>query len=106
MVRVSAVRDVGGIAFESVTEDMHTTIRLHRRKWRTVYHNEVLARGLAARDGGEYQAQRIRWGTGAMQILRQERLRPVGQRGLGGIVDLGDRPGSGLNRGSVRPAPQ
>ena len=80
LVRVSAVRDVGGIAFQSVTEDMHTTIRLHRRKWRTVYHNEVLARGLAARDGGEYQAQRIRWGTGAMQILRQER--PITGRGL------------------------
>jgi cellulose synthase/poly-beta-1,6-N-acetylglucosamine synthase-like glycosyltransferase len=80
VARVSAIRDVGGIAFESVTEDMHTTIRLHRRGWRTVYHNEVLARGLAARDGTEYQAQRIRWGTGAMQILRQER--PITGRGL------------------------
>jgi cellulose synthase (UDP-forming) len=72
VVRVSALREIGGIACESVTEDMHTTIRLHRKKWRTVYHNEVLAHGLAARNATEYQTQRLRWGTGAMQILHQE----------------------------------
>jgi cellulose synthase (UDP-forming) len=80
VVRVSALREIGGIACESVTEDMHTTIRLHRRKWRTVYHNEVLAHGLAARDATEYQTQRMRWGTGAMQILRMEH--PLTRRGL------------------------
>ena len=37
-----------------------------------MYHNEVLAHGLAARDAAEYQAQRLRWGTGAMQVLRLE----------------------------------
>jgi hypothetical protein len=59
---------------------MHTTIRLHRHKWRSVYHNEVLAHGLAARDAAEYQAQRLRWGTGAMQILRLEH--PLTRGGL------------------------
>jgi Glycosyltransferases, probably involved in cell wall biogenesis len=78
---VSALREIGGIACETVTEDMHTTIRLHRKKWRTVYHNEVLAHGMAARDADEYQTQRLRWGTGAMQILRLER--PLTGRGLG-----------------------
>jgi cellulose synthase/poly-beta-1,6-N-acetylglucosamine synthase-like glycosyltransferase len=80
VVRVSALREIGGIACETVTEDMHTTIRLHRKKWRTVYHNEVLAHGLAARDATEYQTQRLRWGTGAMQILRLEH--PLTGRGL------------------------
>ena len=72
VVRVAALREVGGVATETVTEDIHTTIRLHRRAWRSVYHNEVLARGLAAADAQQYQAQRLRWGTGAMQVLRLE----------------------------------
>ena len=72
VVRVAALREVGGVATDTITEDIHTTIRLHRRGWWTVYHNEVLARGLAAGDADTYQLQRLRWGTGAMQVLRQE----------------------------------
>ena len=72
--------DVGGVATDTITEDIHTTIRLHRRGWRTVYHNEVLARGLAASDAATYQLQRHRWGTGAMQVLRSEN--PMFVRGL------------------------
>lgn len=72
LVRVAALREVGGAATETITEDIHTTIRFHRRGWRTVYHNEVLARGLAADDAAQYQLQRNRWGTGAMQVLKVE----------------------------------
>jgi cellulose synthase (UDP-forming) len=72
VVRASALREVGGAATETITEDIHTTIRFHRRGWKTVYHNEVLARGLAASDAAQYQLQRSRWGTGAMQVLRTE----------------------------------
>jgi cellulose synthase (UDP-forming) len=70
LIRVAALRDVGGVAVETVTEDIHTTLRMHRRGWRTIYHNAVLARGLAAADSSQYLAQRLRWGTGAMQVLR------------------------------------
>ncbi|MGQ0519794.1 MAG: glycosyltransferase, partial [Actinomycetota bacterium] len=80
VVRVAALREVGGVATETITEDIHTTIRFHRRGWRSVYHNEVLARGLAASDAQQYQAQRLRWGTGAMQVLRVEN--PLWCRGL------------------------
>lgn len=72
VLRLSALTAVGGIATESVTEDIHTTIRLHRRGWKTIYHNGVLARGLAAGDASQYLGQRLRWGTGAMQVLRTE----------------------------------
>jgi cellulose synthase (UDP-forming) len=72
VVRVAALREVGLVATETITEDIHTTIRLHRRGWQTVYHNEILARGLAASDAATYQLQRHRWGTGAMQVLRKE----------------------------------
>lgn len=70
VVRVRALRSVGGVATETVTEDIHTTIRLHRDGWKTVYHNEVLARGLAAANAQQFLSQRLRWGTGAMQVLR------------------------------------
>ena len=72
VVRASALRAVGGAATDTITEDIHTTIRFHRAGWKTVYHNEVLARGLAADDAAQYQLQRNRWGTGAMQVLRTE----------------------------------
>ncbi|MEA2651542.1 MAG: hypothetical protein QOI85_1263 [Chloroflexota bacterium] len=72
LVRAEALRAVGGAATDTITEDIHTTIRFHRAGWRTVYHNEVLARGLAADDAGQYQLQRNRWGTGAMQVLQIE----------------------------------
>ena len=72
VLRMTALREVGGVATETITEDIHTTIRLHRRGWRTVYHNEVLVRGLAASDAATYALQRLRWGTGAMQVLRNE----------------------------------
>jgi cellulose synthase (UDP-forming) len=72
LVRVSALKEVGGVATETVTEDIHTTIRLHAKGWRTVYHNEVLARGLAAAGAGQYLLQRHRWGTGAMQVLQAD----------------------------------
>ncbi len=87
LVRVSALREIGGAATETITEDIHTTIRLHRAGWKTVYHNEVLARGLAADDAAQYQLQRNRWGTGAMQVLRTEN--PLTARGL----TLGQRLG-------------
>jgi cellulose synthase (UDP-forming) len=72
VLRVAALREVGGVATDTLTEDIHTTIRLHRRGWKTVYHNEVLARGLAATTSDQFQLQRFRWGTGAMQVLRSE----------------------------------
>jgi cellulose synthase (UDP-forming) len=80
LVRAAALREVGGAATDTITEDIHTTVRFHRAGWKTVYHNEVLARGLAADDAAQYQLQRNRWGTGAMQVLRVEN--PLTIRGL------------------------
>ena len=72
VVRVEALRQVGGVATGTVTEDIHTSIRLQRRGWRIVAHNEVLAQGLAAADLNQYVLQRRRWARGAMQVMRAE----------------------------------
>jgi cellulose synthase (UDP-forming) len=72
VLRRSALEQVGGFATETVTEDLHTSMRIHARGWRSAYHNEVLALGLAAQTATPYQVQRLRWGQGTMQSLRHE----------------------------------
>jgi cellulose synthase/poly-beta-1,6-N-acetylglucosamine synthase-like glycosyltransferase len=74
LLRTAALRSVGGVATGTVTEDIQTTVRMHKRGWKTIYHNEVLARGMAARTASEYLLQRQRWAAGAMQVLRRERI--------------------------------
>jgi len=64
----------------SVTEDMATAMRLHSHGWRTVYHHEVLAYGLAPEDLGTMLHQRLRWSQGTLQVLLREN--PLVQRGL------------------------
>jgi cellulose synthase (UDP-forming) len=68
------LEDVGGVATETITEDMHTTLKLIRRGWKTVYHHQTLAVGLAPSTPDQYLLQRRRWGLGAMQILTHEKL--------------------------------
>ncbi len=72
LLRVEAIDDVGGVATDSVTEDIQTTIRMNQRGWKAVFHNEVLARGLAPADAIQYWTQRHRWALGAMQVLRDD----------------------------------
>lgn len=81
VVRRAALESVGGVATESVTEDLHTTVRLHARKWKTVYHNERLAYGIAPQTMNAFSVQRLRWAQGTMQILRS-RENPVLVPGL------------------------
>jgi cellulose synthase (UDP-forming) len=74
VLRVRALREVGGVATETITEDMHTTLKLIRAGWKTAYHHQTLAVGLAPATAEQYLLQRRRWGMGAMQTLTQERL--------------------------------
>jgi len=73
VLRATALREVGLVATDSVTEDIQTTLRMNALGWKAVYHNEVLARGLAPNNASQYMLQRHRWAIGAMQVLRQER---------------------------------
>lgn len=70
VLRRTALLDVGGVATETLTEDLHTTVRLHARGWKTVYHNEVLAYGVAPQTLHAFLLQRRRWAQGTMQLLR------------------------------------
>lgn len=72
IVRRSALEDIGGFATGTITEDMHTSLRLHKAGWTAVYHAEALAFGMSPADVEQYETQRLRWGRGAMQVWKQE----------------------------------
>jgi len=68
------------LATVSVTEDMATCMRLHALGWKSVYHHEILAHGLAPEDLRTMLQQRLRWAQGTLQVLLREN--PLVQRGL------------------------
>ncbi|HET9759550.1 MAG TPA: glycosyltransferase family 2 protein [Nocardioidaceae bacterium] len=68
------------LATVSVTEDMATCMRLHAMGWRSVYHHEVLAHGLAPEDLRTMLQQRLRWAQGTIQVMFREN--PLVQKGL------------------------
>jgi len=80
LVRRSALASVGGVATETVVEDTHTAMRLHQAGWRSVYHPQVLAVGLAPEEVSAFLTQRGRWASGCYQILRRDN--PLWARGL------------------------
>jgi cellulose synthase (UDP-forming) len=80
VLRRSALAEVGGIAVETVTEDAHTALKLHRRGWRTAFLGVPLAAGLATETLSAHVGQRIRWARGMAQIFRLDN--PLLGRGL------------------------
>jgi cellulose synthase (UDP-forming) len=80
LLRRKALMQVGGFATGTITEDMHTGMRLQKKGWRVLYHNRTWARGLAPQTFVGFAIQWQRWGHGAMQVLRREN--PLFGRGL------------------------
>ncbi|HUF49876.1 MAG TPA: glycosyltransferase [Longimicrobiales bacterium] len=80
ILRRAALAEIGGFASKTIIEDMETTMELNARGWKSVYHNETLAYGLAPGNAAAYHVQRLRWGQGAMQVLRK--MKPLTMRGL------------------------
>jgi cellulose synthase (UDP-forming) len=72
MVRRSCLDKVGGFATDTITEDLHTSIKLHKSGYSSVYHEESLAFGIAPSTINPFITQRIRWGQGAMQVWKKE----------------------------------
>jgi cellulose synthase (UDP-forming) len=64
----------------SVTEDMATSMRLHANGWKSVYHNEILADGLAPEGLAVSLTQRLRWAQGTVQVMLKEN--PLAMPGL------------------------
>ena len=67
--RMEALVQSGGMAVETVTEDMLTSFKMEEHGWRTIFLNERLSLGLAPEGIGEYVSQRARWCLGAVQQM-------------------------------------
>ncbi len=80
VLRRSALEQVGGVATETVTEDAHTALKLHRRGYRSAYLAIPQAAGLATESLSSHVGQRIRWARGMIQIFRIDN--PLLGRGL------------------------
>lgn len=72
IIRRSAIEAVGGIAEGTITEDLHTSIKFHKYGFKSIYHSESLALGIAPAQIEPFLKQRIRWGQGAMHVWRKE----------------------------------
>lgn len=70
VIRRGPLMEVGGIAVETVTEDAHTSLKIHRKGYRTAYLRIVQAAGLATESLSGHIGQRIRWARGMAQIFR------------------------------------
>lgn len=70
VLRRGPLMQIGGIAVETVTEDAHTALKLHRLGYHTAYINDVQAAGLATESLSAHIGQRIRWARGMAQIFR------------------------------------
>lgn len=80
VLRRTMLLEVGGVAIETVTEDAHTALKLHRLGYNTAYLGVIQAAGLATESLSAHVGQRIRWARGMAQIFRVDN--PVLGKGL------------------------
>jgi cellulose synthase (UDP-forming) len=69
VIRVAALEACGGMAIETVTEDMLTSLKMQEHGYRTIYLNERLSMGLAPENLQQFVSQRARWCLGTMQQI-------------------------------------
>jgi cellulose synthase (UDP-forming) len=81
LIRREALLSVGGVATETIAEDFHTTIKLHKGGWRTHYDDRVIAQGRAPHDLASYLLQRDRWARGNLSVFTTPES-PLRARGL------------------------
>lgn len=80
MYRRKALNDVGGFSTWNLVEDVHTSMKLHSKGWRSVYHNHPLSTGTAPTDILAVYKQRRQWATDSIRLLFWDS--PFRQEGL------------------------
>ena len=70
LIRVAALKEIGGWAEWCITEDAEASLRLLARGWKGTYVNRVFGEGLMPLDFDGLRRQRFRWAFGGVQILR------------------------------------
>jgi cellulose synthase (UDP-forming) len=87
LIRREALLGIGGVATETIAEDFHTTIKLHKAGWRTRYDPRVVVQGLAPHNLAAYLLQRDRWARGNLAVFTTPES-PFRAKGLAGAQRL------------------
>lgn len=66
--RRSALESIGGHA-AGLAEDMHTSMQLHAKKWKSIYVPMVLTKGLVPATLSAYYKQQLKWSRGVFELL-------------------------------------
>ncbi|MFN7116813.1 MAG: glycosyltransferase family 2 protein, partial [Saprospiraceae bacterium] len=66
--RREALDDIGGHA-TGLCEDMHTSMQLHAKKWKSVYVPELLTRGRVPASLSAFYQQQLKWSRGCFELL-------------------------------------
>lgn len=82
VLRRAALDEIGGFATGTATEDIHTSLRLHARGWRSVFVPRPLAYGLEVDNLREFYRTRRRWAAGSLGLLFRSPDSPLRIRGL------------------------
>jgi cellulose synthase/poly-beta-1,6-N-acetylglucosamine synthase-like glycosyltransferase len=80
LIRLSALKEIGGWAEWCITEDAEASLRLLARGWKSVYVNRPFGEGLMPLDFDGLRRQRFRWAFGGIQILRRHMQLMLGLR--------------------------
>ena len=80
LLRRKALMDIGGMAFDTVTEDAETSLVLHSKGYNSIYLNKPMSMGLSPESFDSFILQRSRWAQGMTQILLLKN--PLRRKGL------------------------
>ncbi len=69
VLRRSCLDEINGFSTTSVTEDAETALDLHSKGFNSLYVSHPLISGLATESFSAFITQRLRWGTGMVQIM-------------------------------------
>ncbi len=64
-----ALQEIGGFSTWNLVEDVHTSMLLHERGWRSVYYNHPLTKGTAPADIYGVYTQRRQWAADSLRIM-------------------------------------
>ena len=80
MFRRQALSEIGLFATETITEDLHTGMRINAAGWKSLAISEDMVVGLAPEDPETFCGQRLRWGEGNLSVLAYDN--PLTMKGL------------------------
>jgi cellulose synthase (UDP-forming) len=78
--RRQALEEIGGFSTWNLVEDLHTSMILHQRGWRSIYYNHPLTTGATPTDIWGVYRQRRQWAVDSLRIMFWDN--PFFRRGL------------------------